>query len=168
MKVKHLCIVGLGSIGKRHLMIAKKIDKSICITIVRSDKNKKDVEEKYADNVVYNLNDAIYLGIDTAIVSSPAVKHIEDTLYLFESGIHVLVEKPLSNCLDGIENLLKIQKKKKTVGMVGYVLRHSKSAKKFFKIVSEKKEKVIHVNVECSSYLPDWRKNTDYRKSFID
>ena len=50
--------------------------------------------------------------------------------------------------------------------MVGYNLRYMKSLIKFREILSKKKiGKILSVRSEVGSYLPSWRKDTDYKKS---
>ena len=55
---------------------------------------------------------------------------------------------------------------KKSTLMVGYNLRYMKSLIKFREILSKKKiGKILSVRSEVGSYLPSWRKDTDYKKS---
>ena len=164
--INNIGIVGLGSIGCRHLRLARELRSDLNIIAVRSRKGKKIEEEKLVDSVVYSLEDAIDCGIKAAIIATPAVYHVQQAIKLMEKGIHVLIEKPLSHSLHNMTELLKVNKKTKTVALVGYCLRYNSGALKFFDIINSKKiGQILHVQVDCGSYLPDWRKGTDYRES---
>ena len=164
--INNIGIIGLGSIGRRHLRLVRELRPKLNIIAVRSGKGKKVEEEKLLNAVVHSLEEAIDYGIEAAIVATPAVYHIQQAIELMENGIHVLIEKPLSHSLDNVNELLKAQKKSKAVGLVGYCLRYNIGALKFYEILKKKKKgQILHVQVDCGSYLPGWRKGQDYRES---
>ena len=154
----------MGSVGRRHLRILKEIRPEIKITVVRSGKGSGCPEEKLADKVIFSLFKAIESGIQAAIISSPTSKHIKQANKLAEAGIHLLIEKPLSHSGYGINDLIYLVKKNKIVALIGYVMRHDKAAKKFKDYIDSKLlGELIHVNIECGSYLPDWRPDQNYK-----
>ena len=164
--INKIGIIGLGSIGQRHLRLAKELQPKLNIIAVRSGLGKKVEEEKLLNAVVHSLEEAIDYGIEAAIIATPAVYHVQQAIELMEKGVHVLIEKPLSHSLNNINELLKAQKKSKVVGLVGYCLRYNLGALKFNEMLINKKiGQILHVQVDCGSYLPDWRKGQDYRQS---
>ena len=164
--INNIGIIGLGSIGQRHLRLVKELQPKLNIVAVRSGVGKKVEEEKLLNAVVHSLEEAIDYGIEAAIIATPAVHHVQQAIELMEKGVHVLIEKPLSHSLNNINELLKAQKKSKVVGLVGYCLRYNLGALKFNEMLINKKiGQILHVQVDCGSYLPDWRKGQDYRQS---
>jgi predicted dehydrogenase len=164
--ISSIGIIGLGSIGCRHLRLARELRSELNIIAVRSGMGKKLEEEKLANTIVYSLEDAVDCGIEAAIIATPAVYHVKQAIELMERGIHVLIEKPLSHSLDNINELFKMQKKSKSVCLVGYCLRYNPGALKFNELLNKNKiGQILHIQVDCGSYLPDWRKGKDYRKS---
>ena len=86
-----LAIIGLGSIGERHLKIAKKIKPDLNISTISK-------QNKHEKNVLINQNfdsieNAISFGIEAAIISNPAPFHVSCAIKLLNAGIHVLIEK---------------------------------------------------------------------------
>ena len=123
-------------------------------------------EEKIADKIVYTMEDAIDAGIQATVIATPAIYHIRQATKLIEANIHVLVEKPLSHNMTDVDNFLEISENSDVVGLVGYCLRYDPAAKQFKKLLNSKKiGQILCVDVDCSSYLPDWRPNQDYRQS---
>jgi hypothetical protein len=164
--IKNIGILGLGSIGGRHLRLARELRPDLNIIAVRSGKGEAVQEEKLADTVSFSLEDAIRAGIQAAVIATPAVYHVQQALDLMQRGIHVLIEKPLSESLDNVIELLEVEKRSKAVGLMGYCLRYNSGAMKFNDMLNNKKTgQVLHVQVDCGSYLPDWRQGRDYRKS---
>ena len=161
-----LAIVGLGSIGRRHLRLISEIRPDIEIIVVRSGHGGECDEESMATKTVYSIGDAIKEGIQAAIVSSPATLHLKQSLELAKNGIHLLIEKPISHTSDRVKELLKIVNENRITIMVGYVLRYDLGAIKFKNWLDNKiKGKILHARIECGSYLPDWRLDQNYRKT---
>jgi predicted dehydrogenase len=164
--INRLAIIGLGSIGKRHLRLVSEIRPDIEIIVVRSGQGNPCQEENMAKKTVYSINDAIQVGIQAAIISSPSTLHMEQSLELAKNGIHLLIEKPLSHTFERVDRLLKLVTENKVVAVVGYVLRYDLGAIKFKDWLSNKLTGIIlHARIECGSYLPDWRQDQDYRKT---
>jgi len=164
--INNIGIVGLGSIGCRHLRLARELRSDLNIIAVRSRKGKKIEEEKLVDSVVYSLEDAIGAGIQAAVIATPAICHVTQAKQLMEVGVHVLVEKPLSHSMENVNELMNINQKSGAVGLVGYCLRYDPAALKFKEMLNDKKiGEILHVTIDCGSYLPHWHPERDYRQS---
>jgi predicted dehydrogenase len=166
MILSRLAIIGLGSIGRRHLRLVSEIRPDIKIIVVRSGHGSECKEEKIASKIVHSIGEAIEYGIQAAIIASPAILHLEQSLELAKNGVHLLIEKPISHTSDKVTELLKVVNNSSITAMVGYVLRYDPGAIKFKDWMGDKmKGKILHVRIECGSYLPDWRPDQDYRKT---
>lgn len=166
MIVDHVAIIGLGSIGRRHLRNLKKIRPEIEATIVRSGHGEDWPELELADRTVFSLSEAIAAGVQAAIISSPAAMHIKQAVRLAQEGIHLLIEKPVGSTLDGVDELMNVVLESDIVTLVGYVLRYDLAAQTFNELLKAGKHgHSLHVRVEAGSYLPDWRPEQDYKKT---
>ena len=166
MIINRLAIIGLGSIGRRHLRLVSEIRPDIEIIVVRSGYGSECEEQKMASKTVSSIDEAIKYGIQAAIVSSPAILHLEQSLELAKNGVHLLIEKPLSHTSDRVNELLEVINKNSVIAMVGYVMRYDSGAIEFKNWISNKiTGKILHARIECGSYLPDWRPGQDYRKT---
>jgi len=165
-KIKQIAIVGLGSIGRRHLRLLKEVRPSMQVVLVRSGLGKKWPEEELADVVVHTLSEAITIGVDAAIIASPVVSHISDAMKLVEHEIPILVEKPLSHKLALAEKLYQAWLKKKSLVLIGYCLRYTSAASFFHKKIQESViGNILSITIKCESYLPKWRPDQDYRNT---
>ena len=160
--ISRILIVGLGSIGKRHLRLARELKPDADIRILRHGIATKNHD--YSDGYFFNIKDAINFLPHVAVIANPATHHIPIAQKLAEKGVHLLIEKPLSVSLRGIDNLIATCKRKNAVLSVGYNLRYLKSLQ-YFKSLIDKgvAGKIFSVRCEAGQYLPSWRPGEDYR-----
>ncbi len=161
-------LVGLGSIGKRHLSNIKKIYPNAVITIwhLHSKKDELGVNINDVDNVVYTFEDAIRQKPDVAFVTCPSSFHISIATMLAQEKIDLFIEKPLSSNLIDVEKFLHIGETQKIVIMVGYNFRFHHPIQLLKQKISEGTiGNLIGIRAEVGQYLPDWRPGKDYRKS---
>jgi predicted dehydrogenase len=158
-------VVGLGSIGRRHLTNLRHLIPGAHITVLRharlTDAADAPVE---ADRIIYDLDHALSPRLDMAILASPAPCHLGTASVLASAGVHMLIEKPLSDSLDGVDALLDDCSRQGLVVMVGYHLRFSPSLTAVHDAIADGVVgRVLSVRSEVGQYLPEWRPDTDYR-----
>ncbi len=81
-------------------------------------------EEQKIDRHYADLDSALADPHDAAVICTPANLHIPMAIRLAEAGLHLLLEKPLSTSLDGIDKLQEILKRRKLHSSVAYVMRN--------------------------------------------
>ncbi len=162
--ISNVLIVGLGSIGKRHLLLARELLPNANIRVLRH-KPTSEVPQ-YSNGCFSSLGEAISFAPQIAVIASPAPFHIDTAQALADVGVHLLVEKPLSPSLNGVTQLLETCHKRGTVLLIGYNLRFSPSLQRFRDLLGERViGKVLSVRCEIGQYLPAWRPDSDYRLS---
>ena len=161
--VSRILIVGLGSAGSRHFRLARELFPEAEIRILGNRGSKVDL--KYAVNFMNSAEEAIQFAPQIGVIANPSTHHLPIALALADLGTHLLIEKPLSASLVGIQKLIAVCKSKQSVLMVGYNLRFSRSLLHFFQLVkSDYIGEIFSVRCEVGQYLPYWRPDTDYRK----
>lgn len=118
-------IIGAGSIGERHLRCFQKTDRcDVALVEINADL-RRGVAERYGLKAAFaSLDEALQHRHDAAVIATPAPWHVPMAVQLAEAGIHLLIEKPLSTSLEGVDRLLEtVQRTGITAGMA-YVLRH--------------------------------------------
>jgi predicted dehydrogenase len=159
-------VVGLGSIGRRHLSNLRRQLPDSDITVWRHARVAGlDQIPAEADRIVYGLDEALSHRPEIAILASPASSHVPTAAALASAGVHMLVEKPLSDSLDGIDALLDDCRRQGLVLMVGYHLRFSPSLNCLRNAVADGVVgRILSVRSEVGQYLPEWRPGADYRQ----
>ena len=162
--MKKLLICSVGSIGRKYINTIKKSFKNIEISVYRSGNGIYFEELSLIETIFYNLSDALNWQPDYAIICSPAPFHLKDAITIARRNIPLLIEKPLctleynESYIEELKNLSK-----KQIILIGYLIRHEKGYN-VLKNLLEKKVigKTIRAYCEYGSWLPDWRKGTNY------
>jgi predicted dehydrogenase len=161
--INRILIVGLGSIGKRHLRLARELLPNSDIRVLRHQATN-EVHE-YSNGNFFSIEESITFAPQIAVIASPATFHIATAQALAEAGVHLLIEKPLSVSLSGITQLLETCRGQGVVLLTGYNLRFLPSLQRYRDLLSESIiGKVLSVRCEIGQYLPSWRPDSDYRQ----
>lgn len=153
----YIAIVGFGSIGKRHYKNLKKLG--------------------YKNIQTFDIGGAKpdYTQFDVAFICTPTHLHAKQSLLAAKAGCHIFIEKPLSHNMKGIDKLIRITREKKLITLVGCNMRFHPCLtyiRSYIRpnirpnIRTGKLGKVYGISHEFGSYLPGWRKGSDYRKNF--
>ena len=160
-------LIGLGSIGQRHLRLLKEIS-NIKILCLRSGKGQdlREFNDRYAIETFDKIDQAISRNPDFAVISNPTAFHVETALALAQADIPFFMEKPVSDRLEGMDTLQRIVKDKKLPVMIGFQLRYHPGFRKLMNVIkSGGIGRPINLQGYVGQYLPDWRPNSDYRHS---
>jgi len=169
---KTILIVGFGSIGRRHTNNILKITDSKIIIFTKRKNIPKD--EFFDHNLNFkritvssNLDNCLKYNPAIAFVTNETSLHSKNAIKLAKKGLDLFIEKPLSNTLKNLSELKKITKKNDLIVMVGCNFRFFPPFKKIKReIESERVGKLLSIQCENSSFLPDWHPNEDYSKSY--
>ncbi len=161
----NVLVVGLGSMGRRHLLNFRRLLPSADITVWRRRPNG-EAPPAEADRVVFGLDDALAARPRVAVVAGPASTHVETALPLAEAGVHLLIEKPISHGLDGVDALIERCRARGLVLMVGYTLRFYRPLELMREALRRARiGRLVAVEAAVAQYLPDWRPGRDYRQT---
>jgi predicted dehydrogenase len=161
--INRILIVGLGSIGKRHLDISRELLPQAEIAILRHKVDSTIPEG--ADHIFSTMAEALDFAPQLAVIANPSTFHISAAMPLAKAGTHLLIEKPVSATTKDVEKLLKICKKTDSVLAIGYNLRFLQSLQTFKSMLDDQViGNVWSVRSEIGQYLPSWRPGSDYRK----
>ena len=165
-KIKTLLVVGLGSIGLRHTKIAKSLREEIEIIALTS----RPLYFKDNPLITYsvdNLDEALKLSPDAAIISNPAPYHLEFATPLALNSVPLLIEKPISDSLARVDEFRNAVNSTDNVVLVGYNLRFLNSLKLFRDLIHSKEVgKILSVRATVGQDLKTWRKDRDYREAW--
>ncbi|MFT4802837.1 MAG: putative dehydrogenase [Psychroserpens sp.] len=162
--ISRILIVGHGSIGRRHLRIARELFPQNKIAVLRH-KISRTVPE-YADYTFSTITEAVEFAPQIAVIANPATFHLSVAIDLAKIGTHLLIEKPLSTTTKDVAELLDVCQKRKVRLATGYNLRFLPSLQKFKSMLDDNKVGTVwSVRSEIGQFLPSWRPDSDYRQS---
>jgi predicted dehydrogenase len=157
-------VVGCGSIGRRHISNLLSLGES-AVGVDLNEEYRSWVESNLKIKTYSDFSEAILSEKpDAALICTPPSSHVPLSLIALKKGLHVFIEKPLSDSKKGIDTLEKLAKKKKLTIAVGYNHRFNPVIEKLKELIKGKK--TVYARVSVGQYLPDWRPWQDYRKSY--
>lgn len=163
--LERLLIVGFGSIGARHARLVRELLPGAQITVLRH-RNCPDMQDAGIDRCVTSLDEALQFRPQAAVIANPASYHLDVAWPLAQAGVHLLIEKPISNTIEGVSQLIDTCRTRRIILMTGYNLRFLPSLQRFRELLEERRVgRVYSVRAEVGQFLPSWRPDSDYRDS---
>jgi predicted dehydrogenase len=156
-----ILLIGLGSIGTRHLRNILSLGYKDVSVVSRAG----ILPAEFKQLIVFpTIDDALVDSTyNTAFICTPTSKHLEALKPLLKAGIqNIYLEKPVSHSLKEVEEVLEVASQKNVI--VGYDLHFDKGYEKVKQLLHEEIiGNVVSVNAQVGQYLPDWRPHEDYR-----
>ena len=123
MNSHRVLVVGVGSIGERHVRCFGRTDRCDVSICEINESLRQTIADRYAIGSAFgNLDDALNDPSDAAVICVPAHLHIRLATKLAEAGVHLLIEKPLSTSFEGIDRLFSlVQEKNLTAHKAAFV-----------------------------------------------
>ncbi len=161
-----ILIVGCGSIGQRHIENLQKISSDNFIEVF--DKDQSKLEKLKIKNIQIAKEDSIdQIKYDCVIICTPPITHVSLAIRALNANSNVFIEKPLSNNLEKLDELIKIKNQNGLLVFVGYSFRFNKGLNFIKNAISTKEYgKILHASAYFGQYLPDWRPNQDFKESY--
>ncbi len=172
-----ILLIGLGSAGQRHMRNLKRIlggEAEFIAYRVRKlervfDDNLNIIEgqriaEMYHVREFDNLEKALEEKPDIAVISNPNSMHIDCAIKIAKHGIDIFMEKPVSNRMDGIDELGRIIEENRIILYVGFQMRmHPCITRLKQDIENGAIGKVVSVDCHMGELLTEMHKYEDYR-----
>lgn len=160
-------IAGLGSIGRRHLRNLLALDQRD-IVLYRTHLSTLPDDELTPFPVETDLVAALAHKPDAVIVSNPTALHLNVALPAAQAGVHLFLEKPITNKLDLSMDALKYYVFENDLyTLVGFQFRFHPVLAQIRAIIKEERlGRPYSFHVHWGEYLPGWHPWEDYRQSY--
>lgn len=112
--------MGIGSLGKHHARIYSELPQSDLVAVIDPVEDRaQEVASRYGCRALRDYRQ-IFGEVDAVSLAVPTTGHSEIGCHLLSEGVHVLVEKPISNTLEGADRLIEVQEKAGVILQVGH------------------------------------------------
>ena len=159
-------IAGLGSIGRRHLRNLGACGQTD-VLLLRSGRSTLPAGELEGFPAVTDLGAALAWGPDAVIVSNPTALHLDVAIPGAQAGCHLLIEKPVSDSLDRVDDLRRAVEEGGSRVLVGFQFRFHPTLKRAKSLIDAGElGRTTSVSSHWGEYLPEWHPWEDYRVSY--
>lgn len=160
MAGKHrVLVVGVGSIGERHLRCFQKTDRADVALCEPNAALREKIADTYRPLAAHDKFDCDIAGAyDAVVICTPAHLHVGMAMDVVKSGRHLLLEKPVSISLEGVDHLLKAIDASNRAAGVAYVYRVNPVLQAMKKAINEGKVgRPTHMVVVAGQHFPTYR-----------
>jgi predicted dehydrogenase len=160
-------LVGYGSIGRRHLANFHGLGVDEW-AVVHTGMGTLPLEPPCPVTTYADLVSALRHEEPTfAVIANPTNLHVPTMLACIEAGCHVLVEKPVSHTLDGLDALEGAARQHGRGVLVGFQFRFHPALKRIRALLESRVIGApLHAQVVWGEYLPGWHPWEDWRISY--
>jgi predicted dehydrogenase len=157
----NILIIGLGSIGLKHVAsIRQVLTTPHDLFALRSDKNCNKIE---GIRNIFHVEEMKIIP-DFIIISNPTSLHMQSIEECAKFKVPLFIEKPVFHTLAGADKIDASVR-----GIPTYVacnLRFHPAIVFLKEHLSLNAQTINEVNIYCGSYLPEWRKEKELKKSY--
>jgi predicted dehydrogenase len=160
-----LLVLGCGSIGRRHALSAGQL--GFEVTVADTDGTRAQAVARETDAVAWHddAKAALATRPDAVIVATPHVWHVEHAKAALDHDAHVLIEKPVSDRLDGLDELAAMAARRGKGVFVVCNMRYHKAVEALWNNRGALGT-VRYARAHYGNYLPSMRPGTDYRNLY--
>ena len=117
-------VIGVGSMGQNHARVFSEM--ADLVGVVDKDRETgKIVAERFNTESFENYEDLLRKGVDAVSIATPTALHYQVSKDAIESGVHVLVEKPMCSTIEEAEKLVGLAESAGLTLAVGHIERHN-------------------------------------------
>jgi predicted dehydrogenase len=159
-------IAGSGSIGRRHIRNLLALGEKD-ILLYRTHQGTLADEEISQFPFETDLQAALGQHPDAVIISNPTSMHLDVAIPAAAAGCHLLIEKPVSGSLDGLDILEEKVSSMACKTLVGFQFRFHPVLRQIKEFLSEGSlGRVLSAQAHWGEYLPGWHPWEDYRGGY--
>ena len=123
MEKIRVAVIGAGAFGKNHLRVLHESPDAELVAVVDTDAGRAaEAADRHHCRAITNLAELPGL-VDAAIVAVPTTSHADVGCRLLESGIDVLIEKPIAADLASAQRLIDSAESNGRILQVGHLER---------------------------------------------
>jgi len=121
--MRSILVIGCGSIGERHLRCFQQTGRARTVACDANPALLETIGRTYDVPTATDWNAALAThAADTVVICTPAHLHVPIATAALDRGCHVLIEKPLSQSLAGVDELIRARDRAGKQVAVAYVL----------------------------------------------
>ena len=161
-------VAGLGSAGRRHARNLLALGRTRLV-LYRTGRGQAGPLEPPLDALPAEatLDAALAHDPRAAVVANPTALHVETALAAARAGCHLLLEKPVSHTLDGLDGLAREVDARGLAVVVGYQLRFHPTLRAVHAWVADGAVgRLVAAQAHWGEYLPGWHPGEDYTKGY--
>jgi spore coat polysaccharide biosynthesis protein SpsF len=165
--VARAAVIGCGSIGQRHIRNLRSLGITDIVALRSNQGHFQNLPPELGVREVDGWSGLFAENPDIAIVSNPTSLHLETFERLIPHVKGIFIEKPLSDSLKGVNELLEKINRDGVISFVGYNLQFHPAIKAIrHSLDSNLIGQPLVFQCQAGHWLPDWHPYEDFREGY--
>jgi len=123
MKTVRIGVIGTGTMGERHCRVCSNLPRVELVGVADLNEERgRQVADCY-DTTFFSDRNALLAQVEAIIIAASTPTHYTLTAECLERGLHVLVEKPISETVEQAHQLVQMADKRGLILQVGHIER---------------------------------------------
>ena len=161
-----ILLAGLGSIGRRHLRNLLALGETDLL-LFRTGKATLPDDELAGFPVETELDAALAHHPDAVVVSNPTAYHLDVAIPAAEAGCQILLEKPVSHNMKGVDRLRETVARTGARVLLGFQFRWHPGIQTVKQLLDAGEIGApVSARAHWGEYLPDWHPWEDFRSGY--
>lgn len=155
-KIK-VAVIGVGSMGKNHARVFAELDECNLVAICDIDEAQaKKIAEKLDCHAYTNYKEMFSKeNLDLVSIAVPTSLHREVALDAIDTGLHLIVEKPISDSIEHAKEIVNKAKEKGLTLSVGHIERFNPAVIKLKEIIDNGKlGEIVNISTKRVGLVP--------------
>jgi predicted dehydrogenase len=150
-----VAVIGVGALGQHHARILSTMDGVELVGVVDARETQgRAIAEKH-QTTWFATADEVRPLVDGVVIAVPTVLHYEVARPFLESGVAVMIEKPLADGLQAARSLQGLASFRQTLLQVGHVERFNPA----FEVLQQRVQQPMYIR--CQRLSPYTFRSTD-------
>lgn len=162
-----IAIIGCGSIGRRHATNLHEMGGNELLLVDPAFSRAQELGRELNAKAFRAFDDAYPEAPELAVICSPTSLHLEAAWLAIEIGCDVFIEKPVSDSMTGVRELVDAAERRGCILFAGYNFRFDSifiQAREWAK--EGKAGRIASARFHFGSYLPCRHAGEDYRQGY--
>jgi len=166
-EIRRAAVIGAGSIGQRHIRNLRDLGIKEIVALRTRQGHTQGLPGELGVEEVASWDEVEGFRPDVAIVTNPTRLHLETVQRLLPVARGIFIEKPLSDSLERVPELLELVSENRVVTFMGYNLQFHPIAVEVARAIGAGEYgEPISIQATVGHWLPDWHPYEDYTRSY--
>lgn len=116
-------VIGAGSMGRHHVRIYSELEQCELVGIADPDASREELAQQYKTRYFADCQGLLHQQPQLVSIAAPTTLHYELAKAAIRAGVHLLVEKPVSDSPAQARELVELAEARELVFAVGHIER---------------------------------------------
>lgn len=130
-------VIGVGSLGQHHARHFSENPRCELVGVVDTNKAAAGKVAKACKTEALQDYSSLVGQVDAVSIAVPTAAHYEVASTFLDAGVHVLVEKPITNSVQNARALIELARSKDLILQVGHIERFNAAIRKLREVIDQ-------------------------------